>query len=259
MEFLDQIIHGECPQAMSIIPDNFIDLIVTSPPYNVNLGNNAYKKDAYNTYDDNKEHPEYLEWLKNILKECYRTLKVGGRICVNVPDTSGGKIPLHSDVTQMMMNELGYLMMTTIIWYKQVVGNRTAWGSWLSPSSPSFILPCEYIIVMCKESRKLIDSGETDLYKEEFIDWTLGMWSMQPATDMMNKYQHPAMFPEELPKRCMKMFSWKNSVVMDPFSGAGTTCKVARELGRKYIGFEMDEKYVKISRMRVGSATLNLL
>jgi site-specific DNA-methyltransferase (adenine-specific) len=105
------------------------------------------------------------------------------------------------------------------------------------------------IINFHKESPKIINKGESDLERQEFIDWTNGLWVIAPES--AKKVSHPAPFPEELAKRCIKMHSYKEAVVLDPFNGAGTTCKVANELGRKWIGFDITKEYCDISLNRI--------
>ncbi|MFA5759890.1 MAG: DNA methyltransferase, partial [Clostridia bacterium] len=145
-----------------------MDLVVTSPPYNVDLGNNKFNKNAYDIYNDNLEHKEYLKWLKGIFEEIYKKLKPGGRAVINIGDPKNGRIPTHSDIINFMTRELNYLNMATILWMKNQVGNRFAWGSFASPSSPSFPEPFEYILIFAKESLKLQEKGEVDITPEEF-------------------------------------------------------------------------------------------
>lgn len=159
-------------------------------------------------------------------------------------------MPTHSDIIQFMTNELNYIYITTIVWDKSQVGSRTAWGSFKSPSCPSFPTQFEFILVFAKNDRKLQYKGETDLTKEEFIEWSLALWKFAPET-RQKKIGHPAMFPEELAKRCIKMFSWKGANVLDPFSGAGTTCKVANDLNRNFIGFEISDAYCELANKRI--------
>jgi len=246
----------DCISGLNQLDDNIVDLIVTSPPYNVDLGNNKYNKNPYNLYNDNKEHHEYIAWLKKIFQLAYQKLKSGGRVCINIGDGKNGSVPTHSDVIQMMCN-IGYIPMTIIVWDKCQTSNRASWGSYLSPSSPSFPRPFEYILVFAKENKKLQYKGETDLTREEFIEWSNGLWKFAPE-NRQKKFGHPAMFPEELPKRCIKMFTWTDGLVVDIFNGAGTTTKVAKDLSRKYIGFDISEEYCNIARERwVGSLTFD--
>ena len=148
-----------------------------------------------------------------------------------------------------MTHELDYLPMANIIWNKNHVGYRTPWGSWLSPSCPCFPKSFEYILIFTKETYKLQAKGETDLTKSEFIESGLALWNIAPETQM-KRIGHPAMFPRELPYRLVKMLSWKDATVLDPFNGAGTTGLVCQQLGRKYIGVELSKKYCEISLNR---------
>ena len=140
--------------------------------------------------------------------------------------------------------------MANIIWNKSQHGNRFAWGSFASPSFPSFPNPFEYIMVFAKETKKLQWSGKTTLTNKNFIDWSLGMWNIAPETKM-KKIGHPAMFPINLPFRLLQMLSWIGATVLDPFNGAGTTGVACEQLGRKYIGIEMSKKYCEITKKRV--------
>lgn len=246
----NQIYNMDCLEGITLLLDDSLDLVVTSPPYNVDLGNNKYNKNPYDIYNDNREHREYLHWLKDIFALIYYKLKVGGRVVINVGDGKNGAVPTSSDIISFMCSDLDYIPMAHIIWNKNSVGNRTAWGSFCSLSCPSFPTPFEHILVFCKESKKLQDKGETDLTKEEFIEWSNSMWTFAPEKNM-KKIGHPAVFPEELVKRCVKMFSWKDALVLDPFMGSGTTAKVAQSLGRRFIGFEISAEYCDIAKARL--------
>jgi len=250
MKYLNQII---CDNSKNIIPelqDKSIDLVITSPPYNIDLGNNKYNKNPYDIYKDNISHNDFIKNLKEIFSKLYPKMKIGGRIAINISNGKNGKIPTVSDTIQMMTKDLEYLPFSIIVWDKQQTSNRAAWGSFLSPSSPSFPSPFEFILIFSKESLKLQEKGETDLTKEEFVEWAYGIWKFKPETKM-KRFNHPAMFPEELPKRLIKMLSWTNTTVLDPFNGAGTTTKVAKDLNRQYIGIDISEKYCKTARDRL--------
>lgn len=247
---INNIYNCNCEDGIKELEDNSIDLIITSPPYNVDLGNNKYNKNSYDLYNDNKEHKEYIEWMHLIFKNLYIKIKSGGRVCINIGDKKNGAVPTASDITQFM-TLIGYIPMTHIIWNKNQIGNRTAWGSFNSPSSPSFPTPFEHILVFCKDNKKLQYSGKTDLTKKEFIDWSLALWNFTPEIKQ-KKMGHPAMFPEELPKRLMKMLSWENSFILDPFSGLGTVGKVAKDNNRNFILFELSEEYCKKACERIG-------
>lgn len=249
-----QIINEDCLTGIPKLEDYSIDLVVTSPPYNVDLGNNKYHKSPYDLYIDNKDHKEYISWLKNIFKELYKKMSIGGRICINIGDGANGSIPTSSDIIQFM-KDLKYIPFTHIIWNKNQTGNRTAWGSFNDASCPSFPNTFEHILVFYKENKKLQRNvGQTDLTKEEFIDWSLAMWNFNPEFKQ-KEFGHNAMFPEELPKRCIKMFSYTGNTVLDPFNGLGTTAVVCLKLNRNYIGFDISKEYCKKSEERLKLVT----
>lgn len=254
---VNKIIQGDCLEKLKDFEDNFIDIVITSPPYNVDLGNNKYHKNPYDLYNDNKEHKEYIYWLKSIFELIYKKIKSGGRVCINIGDGKNGSVPTHSDIIQFMV-EIGYLPLTTIIWDKNQIASRTAWGSFKSPSCPSFPTQFEYILAFCKDSKKLLNNGETDLTKQEFIDWSLALWKFTAETKQ-KQIGHNAMFPIELPKRLLKMFSYKNAIVLDPFMGAGTTAVACKMFDRNYIGIELSENYIKIAEERIKNIPTKLL
>lgn len=267
MDYLDQIHLGKWEDVMYDIPACSVDLIVTSPPYNVNLGNNKHKKDKYDTYDDNMPYDQYLAWMTKLFYCCNWVLKPGGRLCVNIGDGANGQVPTHADFTNILVNVVKrgswsakggrdnnglnvddiwqpFEMMTTIVWDKKQIGSSTAWGSFQSPVHPSFPTQFEFIIVVGKGTlRHEGDPKNITVSKKDFMRNSRALWSFPPETKMMKEYGHPAMFPEELPRRLIQQLTYKDDVVMDPFSGAGTTCAVAKKLDRHYIGIEMSKKY----------------
>lgn len=245
-----EIRNEDCLIGIPLLDDYSIDLVVTSPPYNVDLGNNEFNKNPYDLYLDNKDHQQYILWLKSIFEKLYPKISIGGRVCINIGDGKNGAIPTSSDIIQFM-KELKYIPLTHIIWNKSQVGSRAAWGSFGSASCPCFPTPFEHILVFYKENKKIQRMvGKTDITKQEFIKYSLSLWNFPPETKQ-KAYGHPAMFPEELPRRCIKMFSFTNSTILDMFNGAGTTAVVCKKLGRNFIGFEISEKYCKISEERL--------
>ena len=273
-EIYDDIYCGKWEDLTKDVPSNSIDIIITSPPYNVNLGQNKHKKDSYDTYDDDMPYDEYLIWMTKLFTECNRMLKVGGRLCINIGDGANGKVPTHVDFTYILLNLeqeyenrlsykfplndeefLDFEMTTTIIWDKNQIGASTAWGSWKSPSKPSFPTQFEYIIVVTKgEGNHTSDNGGAPtVSSENFIRNSIALWTFTPETAMMKEYDHPAMFPETLPRRLIDQLTYSGDVVLDPFSGAGTTCATAKKMGRHYIGLEMSEKYTDTSKSRLSS------
>jgi len=235
--FINSVICGDAQDVLSRIPQRSIDLIITSPPYNFG---HSYAQDPHN---DTHEWNEFFEKLLGVWRECERVLKPGGRIAVNVQPLFSDYVPTHHIISHQLAN-LGLLWRAELLWEKNNYNAKyTAWGSWKSPSMPYIKYTWEYIEVFDKESHKKAGQREDiDISADEFKEWVIGRWTFPPETRMKD-YNHPAMFPEELPRRLMKLFSYKNDIVLDPFNGAGTTSLVAWKLGRRFIGVDVSEQY----------------
>ena len=240
---LNQIYNIDCLQGLKQIDDNSIDLIFTSPPYNFGMN--------YSEYDDKKKWNEYFAWLNKVWIECKRVLKSGGRLCVNIQPLFSDYIPSHHIISNQLLS-LGLLWKGEILWEKNNYNCKyTAWGSWKSPSSPYLKYTWEFIEIFCKDKLKKKGLKENiDITGDEFKQWVLAKWSIAPEK-RMKEYAHPAMFPEELVSRILKLFSYKDDIILDPFNGAGTTTKVAHKLGRRYIGLDIDEQYCETARNRL--------
>lgn len=251
-KWINEIHQGRTEELIPQLPDESIDIVVTSPPYNVNLGNNKYNKHTYDVYQDDIDYKDYIAWLSAIFRLLKPKMVEGGRVCINIGDKKNGRIPTHSDIIQFMTKDLHYLMKTIIIWQKNQIGNRTSWGSFQSPANPSFPTPFEFILVFCKGSQQKEGAKEDiTVTKEEFIRSSLASWSFGPESRMNKIYNHPAMFPIELPHRLIQQLSYRGDVVLDIFSGMGTTCLTAAMLKRQWLGFELSEDYVTRSRERI--------
>ena len=192
----------------------------------------------------------YLEFTQSWLSSCFYWAKSTGRLCVNVAlDTNKyGKRPMASDVTQIALN-VGWQYQATIIWNEGNISRRTAWGSWKSASAPHVIAPVEVIIVLYKDNWKRAVKGESDITAEEFKEWVLGLWTF--PGESAKRIGHEAPFPRELPKRCIKLFSFIGNKVLDPFLGSGTTMIEALANGRQAIGIEIDPKYCELAKKRI--------
>ena len=243
-ELLNTIIASSC-ENMKDIPNNSLHLMITSPPYNVSK-----------EYDDDLSLNEYLNLLKNCFTETYRVLVDGGRACINIANI-GRKpyIPL-SDYVSKIMIEIGFNMRGEIIWNKSAgAGISTAWGSFQSASNPILRDVHEYILIFSKGNYKRErDKEEKELRKdnitkEEFIEWTKSVWTMN--TESAKRIGHPAPFPEELPNRLIKLFSFTNDIVIDPFMGSGTTAIAAIKNNRNFVGNEINEEYINLANNRI--------
>lgn len=227
-------------QKMEELPNYSVHLVVTSPPYNVG-------KD----YDKDLNMNEYRSLLRRIFKETFRVLVDGGRACINIANL-GRKpyIPLHSYIIQDML-ELGFLMRGEIIWNKAASsGVSTAWGSWQSASNPTLRDVHEYVLVFSKGSfSRSSHDKENTITRDEFLTFTKSTWDF-PA-ESASRVGHPAPFPIELPYRCIQLYTFKGEVVLDPFCGAGSTCIAAIKSGRQFVGYDINEEYLKIANRRI--------
>lgn len=238
---INKVYQMDCIEGLKQMSDNSVDLIVTSPPYNLNI--------SYKEHNDSMDLRKYYEWCSLWIKESYRVLKDGGRFCLQIGCfQSANREATYSTFTQLFLKE-GFIFREFVIWNKNQISKRTAWGSWLSPSNPRILPPFEMIINFHKGSASLTTKGETDLTKKEFIDWTNGIWVI--ATASAKELNHPAPFPDELVKRCVKLHSWKGSLIVDIFNGSGTTTKVCKMLNRNFIGFDITKEYCEIAEKRL--------
>ncbi len=224
------------------IPKNSVDLIITSPPYNVDI--------KYNSHNDQVSYKKYLEFSHKWLSKCFDLLKDDGRICLNVPldKNKGGQQSVGADLTTIAKN-VGFKYHSTIIWNEGNISRRTAWGSWLSASAPYVIAPVELIVVLYKNKWKKNNKKNSDISKREFIEWTNGLWTFNGESK--KRIGHPTPFPIELPLRCIKLFSYVGDVIFDPFLGSGTTLVAAYLNNRKGIGVEIDKDYCDLAIKRL--------
>ena len=226
------------------IPENSVDLIITSPPYNVDI--------HYNSNGDNLSYEDYLEFTEKWIKKYFDLSKNEGRFLLNIPldKNKGGQKSVGADITQIA-KKVGWKYHSTIIWNEGNISRRTAWGSFMSASAPYVIAPVELILVLYKNSWKKTGlSRENDITKKEFMDWTNGVWTFN-GQSKKGAGGHPAPFPVELPRRCIKLFSFIGDTVLDPFLGSGSTLIASYLHGRKGIGVDIDEKYCNIAIERL--------
>ncbi|RJP55544.1 MAG: site-specific DNA-methyltransferase [Anaerolineaceae bacterium] len=242
-ERLDFIVHASS-ESMKDLPDASVHLMVTSPPYNVG-------KD----YDEDLSLEEFLGFLKRVWAETYRVLVPGGRACINVANL-GRKpyIPLHAMLIADML-DLGFLMRGEIIWDKGAsASSSTAWGSWQSATNPTLRDTHEYILIFSKGSfrREKVDGRESTISKDEFLEFTKSVWTF--GAESARKIGHPAPYPVELPYRLIQLYTFSGEVILDPFMGSGQTALAALKAGRHFVGYEVNEEYLKLAEKRIGSA-----
>ena len=263
-----KIINGDCIEVMKTFPEGSIDLLVTSPPYNVNI--------SYDVHKDDLPMEEYYEWSKDWLKEAFRVLKDDGRIAVNVPNElnvqeRGGRILFVAEFW-MMMKEVGFKFSGLVDLTEDSPHRvrQTAWGSWMSASAPYVYNPKECIILAYKKTSKKLSKGVSqwlgtptevttedgkvknkmvyqDEDKKEFMNLVFGRWEYFADTRSLTK----ATFSMDIPSKAIKILSYKNDIVLDPFMGSGTSAFAAELLDRRWIGIELSSDYTEIARKRV--------
>ena len=250
---------------MSENQDHSIDLIITSPPYwqikdyenvkQIGFGQNLH---------------EYLKDLYRVWEEGYRVLKPGRRLCINIGDQFARSIiygrykiiPLHSECISQCEN-IGFDFMGSIIWQKKTTmnttGGATIMGSFPYPPNGMIEIDYEHILIFKKPGESIKQDIEikkkSEISKEEWKEYFSGHWNFGGAKQI----EHQAMFPDELPKRLIKMFSFYGETVLDPFLGSGTTAKAALELNRNAVGYEINGDYLSIIKNKVGFSENQLI
>lgn len=255
------VITGDSKR-MDPVPDESVHLIVTSPPYwkLKDYGNRVEIGQGSSNYED------YLEQICIVFQECVRVLVPDGKLCINMipifltgKNTKFGRRVTRTMITELenFMNSLGNMYFHSLyIWDKRKAVRFSSWGSYPYPPNLLSSFQFEWIIVFSKSGKRSRVSKEikeaSKITHEEFTDWVQNsIWEFQPAS--AKNEGHPAPFPEELPRRCIRLYSFVGDTVLDPFAGSGTTLKVARELGRNSIGYELNPEYESIIRAKIGA------
>ena len=242
---LNKIYNMDCNEGLKLIDDDSIDIILTSPPYNLGMD--------YNSTSDSHSWNDYFSALFKIFNECIRVLKNSGRMIVNVQPHWSANIPTHHYIGKFLIDS-GLIWKSEIIWEKSHYNcGYCTWGSWKNPSMPYLKYTWEFIEVFCKNSlKKTGDKVNIDITADEFKEFVYAKWTIAPERNM-KKYGHPAMFPEALVERCLKLFSYKKDIILDPFNGTGTTTKVAKLLDRRFIGIDIDKGYCETAIKRLSN------
>jgi site-specific DNA-methyltransferase (adenine-specific) len=237
-----RLLLGDATRLTEVRGQPAAHLIVTSPPYalGVDYGQAGYA--------DDQPYDRYLHWVRGWAEALLDASAYGGRACINIPldSNKGGKRAVYADYLQVFQ-DVGWTYQTSIVWNEQNISRRTAWGSWLSPSAPFVTAPVEMIAVFYKGSfrRPSLDGRRGDITRDEFLAWTLGMWTFAGANP--RRASHPAPFPEELPRRLIKLYSYPGDLILDPFAGSGTTLVAARKLGRRAVGIEINPVFCELT------------
>jgi site-specific DNA-methyltransferase (adenine-specific) len=268
--FVGRVINGDCREVMGQMPFSSVDLIVTSPPYGVGI--------AYDVHNDDMLIDEYLKFTEEWLTKAYEVLKDDGRIALNIPyeinrQDKGGRVFIVSEIWQIM-KKIGYKFYGVVDLEEESPhrSRTTAWGSWMSPSAPYIYNPKECVVLAYKkthikkikgqpqwigEAAQVPDPKDPALFrnktvyldedKREFIDLVFGQWKYFADTRSLTK----ATFSMDIPTKAIKILSYKNDVILDPFAGSGTSLVAAETLDRRWVGIELSPNYCEVANSRV--------
>jgi len=245
-------------RAMDGVVKGSVALVVTSPPY---FAGKQYEEEVEREGVPSS-YLEYLVLLQDVFAECVRKLEPGGRIAVNVANL--GRKPyrsLSADVIRILQDDLGLLLRGELIWQKgEGASGSCAWGSFRSAANPVLRDITERVVIASKGRFDRARSvkhraaeglpAESTLMTEDFMALTLDLWEI-PA-ESARRVGHPAPFPVELPEHLIRLYTFTDDLVLDPFMGSGSALVAAARLGRRYVGYDLDEAYVAVARRRVG-------
>jgi site-specific DNA-methyltransferase (adenine-specific) len=268
-DYIGKVVNGDCIEVMKTMEEGSVDLIVTSPPYGVGID--------YDVHEDDMVWEEYVKFTYSWMEQAYRVLKDDGRIALNIPyeinrQAKGGRIFMVSEIWQIM-KKIGYKFFGVVDLEEESPhrSRTTAWGSWMSPSAPYIYNPKECVILAYKKNHIKKVKGEpewvgelgeredkngvmkpktfyTEEQKREFIDLVFGQWHYFADTRSLTK----ATFSMDIPTKAIKILTYKNDLVLDPFAGSGTSMVAAETLNRRWIGIELSPNYSKVANERVG-------
>jgi len=263
-DIADRLFTGHAATVLSRFPDGCVDLVVTSPPYWTAVAYD-YRDNPWPTYE------AYLADMQSVWAQCARVLRANGKLCINAPLMPIPKA-LIAQHTRHLKNiaadlEHGILAATDLaryglfVWQKQT--SKMMFGSYPYPGNIIENNTIEFIHVYVKPGKPPRFDPEVKaanaLTRAEWLDLTQQVWFMYPQ-DVPRGGNHPAPFPEKLPARLIRLYSFgaaahfPGEVVLDPFAGTGTTCAVAKRMGRRYVGIDIDPDYVRLAQERVGNA-----
>jgi site-specific DNA-methyltransferase (adenine-specific) len=259
-----KIVIGDS-RKLNKIPDKSIQLIITSPPY--------WQLKDYGTEDQigfNDSYEEYINNLNLVWKECYRVLSDGCRMCINIGDQFARSvyygrykvIPIRTEIIRFC-EALGMDYMGAIIWQKTTTMNTSGggaiMGSYPYPRNGILKMDYEFILLFKKLGNAPKPTPEqkkaSEMSKDEWIEYFSSHWNFYGA----RQNGHIAMFPEELPKRLIKMFSFVGETVFDPFLGSGTTSLAAKNLNRSSVGYEINKEFLPIIKEKMGGDQLSII
>lgn len=269
-------IYNQSATKMSQVEDNSVDLIITSPPYfnikDYSLDGNQLAKHSKTNVKDigaQNDFSSYILMLQKIWKECERVLRPNGKLCINVPLLPMLKsdynshynrhiYDLQSEIQNNILKKTDLFLMDLYVWNKTNPSKKLMFGSYPLPTNFYVQNTIEFITIYVKDGkpnkeRSALIKDRSILSQKEWVEYTKQIWNIAIVNRGDLAYgKHSAIMPEEIVKRLIRLYSFENDVVLDPFAGSGTTLKVAKELNRNYIGYELYSEYIKLINEKLG-------
>ena len=276
MDYLNKIFFKDA-RKMTELPDNSVQLVVTSPPYfNIkDYSLDGYQKDKRSEkirgqIGDIADYKKYVNEMLQVWKECERVLKPNGKLVVNTPlmpmfkkvlDTHFNRhiFNINSDIENSILNNTGLFLLDIYIWNRTNPSKKLMFGSYPYPRNFYAQNTIEFITVYVKdgpsENNLPKDIKEkSKLTEKEWVEFTKQIWNIPiPGRGDLAFGEHSAIMPEEIVRRCVRLFTYVGDTVLDPFAGSGTTLKVAKELKRNYIGYEISKSYERVMNLKLQS------
>lgn len=276
MDFTDKVFFKDA-RKMTELPDNSVQLIITSPPYfnikDYSLDGHQKIKNAKKErgqIGDISKYDKYIDEMAIIWKECERVLKPNGKLIINTPlmpmlrknmTTHYNRhiFDINSDIEHSVLSKTNLFLMDVYIWNRTNPSKRLMFGSYPYPRNFYAQNTIEFITVFVKDGKpennipkKIKDASK--LTQKEWVEFTKQIWNIPiPGKGDLAFGEHSALMPEEIVRRCIRLFSFVGEVVLDPFAGSGTTLKVAKELKRSFVGYEISKSYEKIIMLKLKS------
>ncbi len=279
MDFTNKIYY-KSSQSMTEIPDNTIDLVVTSPPYfNIkDYSKNGYQTDKHSTQNVGDlgsidSYDNYINELLKVWKECERVLKPNGKLIINTPLMPMKKADytthynrhifnIDADIQNSIIKNIqNVFLLDVYIWNRTNATKNLMFGSYPFPRNFYAQNTSEFITVYVKDGAPINSipkeiKEKSKLSQKEWVDFTQQIWNIPiPNKSDLAFGIHTAIMPEEIIRRCVRLFSFENDIVLDPFTGSGTTLKVAKELNRKYIGYELYDNYKNVINNKLNTVS----
>ena len=269
MDYLNKVFFKDA-RKMTGLPDNSVHLVVTSPPY---FNIKDYSLDGYQTkkraekaegqIGDIADYKEYINEMLIVWKECERVLVPNGKLAINTPlmpmlkksfNTHYNRhiFDINSDIENSILNNTELFLLDVYIWNRTNPSKKLMFGSYPYPRNFYAQNTIEFITVYVKDGQPQNNlpkdvREKSKITEKEWVEFTKQIWNIPiPNKNDMAFGEHSAIMPEEIARRCVRLYTYIGDVVLDPFAGSGTTLKVAKELKRNYVGYEISESYKKI-------------